>query len=632
MTDPSEILQKYWGYTQFREPQLEIINSVLQGNDTLALMPTGGGKSLCFQIPGIALGGVCLVVTPLVALMKDQVEQLKKREITAAYIDAGMHWREVQIILDNTTAQAYQFLYISPERLQSERFFSRLAAFHVKLLAIDEAHCISQWGYDFRPSYLEIYKVREVYPNIPIIAVTATATPKVSLDIQSKLQMLKPNTFSKSFARANLSYSVFEVEDKAKRALEILKKVQGSSVVYVRSRKKAKLMADFLVKAGVSAGFYHAGLTYAERSLKQEQWLKSKTRVMVATNAFGMGIDKPNVRTVIHIDIPDSVEAYYQEAGRAGRDEEKAYAVAIYSTSDLDEQNKALKDQFPDIQYIKKVYQALANQLQVATGSVEQQYDFDLLHFQKVFNLEVRTTFFALKHLEQQGLILFNESFYQPSALFVPDHEILYQFQVANARYDVFVKAILRTYGGEMYTDFVTISEKLLADKLKVEVAVVVSFLNALANAGIWIYKQQKDSPQISFVNQRFAVADLPFDAHYYKERKEVAAGKIATIQHYLTDGHRCRSLVFQHYFGEDTNQTCGVCDFCIQKKKCSLHNDLVLEAKAEILMLLNAKAQLPDFLKQKLKPNHQLLFGEAIEELLEARHVHYDAFGKLKA
>ena len=601
MTDPHDILQQYWGYSQFRELQLDIINAVVEGNDTLALMPTGGGKSMCFQVPGLILGGVCLVITPLVALMKDQVEQLKNKEIKAAYIDSGMHWREVQIILDNTAAKAYQFLYISPERLQSERFFSRLASFHIKLLAIDEAHCISQWGYDFRPSYLEIHKVREIYPDIPIIAVTATATPKVSLDIVAMLQMKNAKIFRKSFARANLSYSVFEIDDKSKRAVEILKKVAGSSVVYVKSRKKTKWIADLLMKSGISASFYNAGLSYGERSLKQSQWLKNQTRVMVATNAFGMGIDKPNVRTVIHIDLPDSLEAYYQEAGRAGRDEQKAYAVALYSKHDLDEQNKQLTAQFPDIEYIKKVYQALANQLQVATGSIEQQYDFDLLAFQTTFNLDVRTTFFALKHLEQQGLILFNESFYQPSSIFVPDHELLYQFQVANAKYDVFVRAILRTYGGEIYNDFIKISEKLLAEKLKVDVVVVINFLQALDKAAIWIYKQQKDSPQISFVNQRFAIADLPFDARHYRERKEVAFNKVKNIQEYVESGNRCRSLVFQHYFGEETNESCGVCDFCLQQKKILHKSELLLEATSEIISTLTLQSLLPDKLKDCL-------------------------------
>ncbi|MFN0048301.1 MAG: ATP-dependent DNA helicase RecQ [Cytophagales bacterium] len=631
MTTPSEILQKYWGYSTFREPQLDIINSILNKKDTLALMPTGGGKSICFQIPGLLLGGLTLVITPLVALMKDQVGQLKKREIRAAYIDAGMKRNEVEVILENTALNCYDFLYISPERLQSDRFFQRLASFNVKLLAVDEAHCISQWGYDFRPSYLKIAKIRDIYPEIPIVAVTATATPDVAQDIVVRLQMLDAQVFRKSFARANLSYSVFEVEDKNKKALEILKNVPGSSVVYVRSRKKTKIIADGLLKAGMSASYYHAGLSYEERSLKQEQWIKGKTRIMVATIAFGMGIDKPDVRTVIHIDIPDSLEAYYQEAGRAGRDEKKAYAVALFSTKDIDLQNEQIKQQYPDIEYIKKVYQALANYLQVATGGSDQSFDFDLVDFQTVFKLDIKSTFFALKHLEQQGLIVFNESFYQPSALFVPDHELLYQFQVANAKYDGFVRTILRIYGGEIYTDFVVISEKVLAEKLKVDVSIIVMFLQTIDKAGILIYKQQKDAPQISFVGERYALANLPFDSKYYHFRKGRAAKNLLSVHEYLSKKVQCRTLSIQHYFGEATEKACGVCDYCLSEKKILLKDSILIDSIAEIRLLLADTALLPENLLSRLQPKSRAFFREAITHLLESKLVVYGELGVLK-
>jgi ATP-dependent DNA helicase RecQ len=631
MTTPAEILQKYWGYSTFREPQLEIINSVLEKRDTLALMPTGGGKSVCFQIPGLLLGGLTLVITPLVALMKDQVGQLKKREIRAAYIDSGMKRNEVEIVLENTALKCYDFLYISPERLQNDRFFQRLASYNVKLLAVDEAHCISQWGYDFRPSYLKIAKIREVYPEIPIIAVTATATPDVAKDIELKLQMLDAQVFRKSFARANLSYSVFEVEDKHKKAVEILKNVPGSSVVYVRSRKKTKIIADSLLKAGMAASYYHAGLSYQERSLKQEHWIKGKTRIMVATNAFGMGIDKPDVRTVIHIDIPDSLEAYYQEAGRAGRDEKKAYAVALFSAKDTDLQNEQAKQQYPDIEYIKKVYQALANYLQVATGGSDQSFDFDLVDFQNVFKLDIKSTFFALKHLEQQGFILFNESFYQPSALFVPDNEMLYQFQVANAKYDTFVRTILRLYGGEIYTDFVVIGEKVLAQKLKVDISIVILFLQTLDKAGILIYKQQKDAPQISFIEERYAVNDLPFDSKYYHFRKDRSLKNLKSVHQYLSSKDQCRTLSIQHYFGEETEIPCGVCDYCLNKKKTLLKDTLLIDSIAEIQNLLANGPLLPENVLSELKPKFHSFFKEAITHLLESQLVVNGELGMLK-
>ncbi|MEM1137932.1 MAG: ATP-dependent DNA helicase RecQ, partial [Bacteroidota bacterium] len=454
MVDLHKILYQYWKYTTFRSLQEEIIQAVLAGKDTLALLPTGGGKSICFQVPALAKEGVCIVISPLIALMKDQVYQLNTRGIEAKAIYAGMSQREIDITLDNAIYGNIKFLYVSPERLKTEIFITRAAKMNISLLAIDEAHCISQWGYDFRPPYLELMQFRELIPNVPCIALTATATEVVKNDIQDKLGFdQNAGFFQKSFARENLSYSVYYEEDKEKRMLEILSKVAGSAIVYVRSRKRTKHFADFLRARKISASFYHAGLSNEERARRQDDWINNRTRVIVATNAFGMGIDKPDVRIVIHLDLPDNLEAYYQEAGRAGRDERKAFAVLLYNHNDIKQLKENIEISHPSIDKLKKVYQAVANYLKIAVGSgYLESYDFDLDDFVNTFKLPYLETYHALKKLEEQDFIQFNESFYAPSRLTIAlSHDKLYEFQVANKEADKLIKILLRVYGAEIY-------------------------------------------------------------------------------------------------------------------------------------------------------------------------------------
>lgn len=624
------VLEKHWGFTRFRPLQEDIIRSIVQKNDTIALLPTGGGKSICFQVPALALEGMCLVISPLVALMKDQVANLKSKDIAAAHIDAGMHRKEAEIVLDNAIEGAYKFLYISPERLLSKAVAERLPHMNISFLAVDEAHCISQWGYDFRPSYLQIGSFREKFPHVPIIALTATATPPVCEDISNKLLMQKPAIFRKSFARANLSYSVFCVEDKTKRLLEILQKVPGSAIVYVKSRLNTKLVAEVLQKAGVSSTFYHAGLSYEQRNSRQEHWVKNKVRVMVATNAFGMGIDKPDVRLVIHFDAPTAPEAYYQEAGRAGRDEKKAYAVALYNLLDIENMSTAPEEQFPQVSFIKKVYQALANYFQIASGQVEESFDFQIENFCSQYKFDPKEAFFALKHLEQQGLIAFNESFYQPSALFIPDREILYQFQVANAKYDGFVKTLLRVYGGGLYQDFTPISVRFLASTLKIEEKIVESFLLALDKGGVWNYRPKIDGPRLSFTGERFTIEQLPFDTQGYEKRKKVALERIEEMKKYLLAQNQCRTLFFQQYFGENTSENCGTCDYCLaeKKKESVLHNDKINEYV--VSKLKNAPLS-PEELAASLPSADKQTLDSVLKNLLEKNIVTYTPEGLLQ-
>ncbi|MEM6298785.1 MAG: ATP-dependent DNA helicase RecQ [Bacteroidota bacterium] len=421
MTKIHDILKRFWGYDSFRPLQEDIITSVLDGHDTLALMPTGGGKSICFQVPALALEGVCIVVTPLIALMKDQVAQLKQRGIKAQALFSGMRPREIDIALDNCVYGDTKFLYLSPERLKTKLFQERLQKMNVSLLAVDEAHCISQWGYNFRPPYLTIAQVRKFIPDVPCIALTATATQNVCIDIQEHLEFREGHQFfRKSFARENLSYSCFKEENKLERLLKILRGVQGSSVVYVRNRRKTQEITELLRKQNVSADFYHAGLDMKERSQKQEAWIKNQIRVIVATNAFGMGIDKPDVRLVVHLDIPDNLEAYYQEAGRAGRDEQKAYAVLLYDQKDTEGLLQRLEMSHPSLEIIKRVYQAIANRYQIPVGSGElASYDFEMKELTKPYNLKATEVHYGLKRLEEQGLVHLTEAVFQSARLMV---------------------------------------------------------------------------------------------------------------------------------------------------------------------------------------------------------------------
>lgn len=631
MIDIEAILKKYWNYDRFRPLQKEIILSVLEGKDTLALLPTGGGKSVCFQVPALALDGICIVVSPLIALMKDQVEQLHKKGIEAVAIFSGMGKREIDIALDNCAYGKIKFLYVSPERLQTELLQERAKKMKISLLAIDEAHCISQWGYDFRPPYLEIANFRQLFPQVPCLALTATATPEVQADIQEKLQFPKPNVFQKSFARPNLSYSVFRLENKEKKLIEILQKVKGSAVVYAQTRLRTKQISDLLNKNGINSDFYHAGLPFEERSRKQNDWIQNKKRVMVATNAFGMGIDKPDVRVVVHIDLPQTLEAYYQEAGRAGRDEKMAYAVALYHPSDLTDLRKKIAQNYPETDFIKTIYQRLANFYSMAVGSYQfAEVDFDFQRFCQTYQLKTIETYNSIKQLEQQGFIQLNETFFQPSKLhFICNQSELYAFQIAHVNLDHFIKTLLRTYGGELFQQFVRISESQLATLLKTDVQSITKYLDYLQKSNIVVYTSQKDQPQLIFSTERFRTEDLPWNQKDYESRQERDTQKVEAVVGYLENTRFCRTLQLLAYFGEISDQACGVCDVCLAKKKAekenkNLYKELILKHLAEKRYMLTD-------LVEKINPASRPELIEQIRQMVEAGDIFYTKSGELE-
>lgn len=581
------ILKQYWGYDAFRPLQENIIQSVLQGKDTLALMPTGGGKSICFQVPAMVQEGICIVISPLIALMKDQIENLRSKGIEAIAIYSGMNYREVDIALDNCVFGKIKFLYIAPERFYSDIVRERIKYMKVILFAIDEAHCISQWGYDFRPSYLQLADLREAHPKVPILALTASATLRVVEDIQERLAFRTKNVFSKSFARPNLGYMALHEENKMNRMLRIVKKIGGSGVVYVRNRRETQEVARFLLNHGVPSDFYHAGLTMKERESKQNAWTTNKTRVIVATNAFGMGIDKPDVRFVIHIDIPDSLEAYYQEAGRAGRDGKKAFPVMLYQQEDRDKLWKNFQDSFPSVQIIQQAYHHLANHYQIAYGAGKNiTVDFDLAEFAKKYKLDVLPTMSALKFLERDGWLSLSEAVFIPSRFkFEIDFQDLYKFQVQAAKYDPLIKAILRTYGG-VFDFYVPINEFEFAKKLSVPYETIVQMLEGLEKQQVGSYLKSTDKPQLTFLQSRVDYKNLFIDTEFIRERKNVKEEQIKAIYHFL-DTTGCRSNAILEYFGELNGEPCGECDLCLKRK----HTEGIEEKiKQEIRVLLLEK------------------------------------------
>lgn len=511
-----EILQKYWGHQAFRPLQEDIISSVLEGNDSLALLPTGGGKSICFQVPALVKEGICIVVSPLIALMKDQVEHLKSKGIEAIAIYAGMGKREIDILLDNCIYGKIKFLYLSPERLLSDLVRVRISYMNVNLIAVDEAHCISQWGYDFRPPYQQLSKLREILPNVPVLALTATATAFVRKDIVEKLEMKDPKVFVKSFARDNLSYVVFGNEDKYKKLIDICKNVKGTGLVYVRNRRETAEVSNFINRNQIKADFYHAGLERDTRFLKQEEWKNNKTRIMVATNAFGMGIDKADVRFVVHLDLPESLEAYYQEAGRAGRDEKRSYAVLLANQSDVLGLESRYLDSFPSPDEIRKTYHYLGNYFQLAFGAGEGlTFTFDIADFCKRFNISVLKTISALKFLEHDGYLTLSESVFLPSRMmFIASHEDIYRFQIENKAYDGIIKTILRSHGGA-FDGFVKINEADLAKKTGLSYKEIIALLNKLQAIELLTYIQQTDQPQLQYIRPRVDMDHFDLDVKY---------------------------------------------------------------------------------------------------------------------
>jgi ATP-dependent DNA helicase RecQ len=564
-----QILKEHWGYNVFRPLQEEIITTVLEGKDTLALLPTGGGKSICFQVPAMAKDGLCLVVSPLIALIKDQVEQLKRRGIPALAIYSGMSFLEVKKTLQNAIHGNFKFLYVSPERLETKLFLEYLPALTINLIAVDEAHCVSQWGYDFRPPYLRIAALREYLNNVPVLALTASATKKVQDDICEKLQFQKNHLrFQQSFERANLSYSVFNAPSKQNKLLEILQNVQGTAIVYCKSRKHTKDVADLLRMNKINADYYHAGLSNDERNTKQESWIQNKTRVIVCTNAFGMGIDKPDVRVVVHYDVPDCLENYYQEAGRAGRDGKRAYAVLLYSNKELEDLQQQSAVRFPDEAAVKTVYTALMNHFQIAAGSGEgMSLDFDIAVFSNNFKINILTATYAIKALEQEDILSFSEAVFKPSAAFINvNRNDVIEFEQQHPELEEVIKGLLRSYGG-IFDYPVIIYETQLAKFIKKEIGAVRNALQHLHDYGIITYSSQKDNPQITLLQNRMYNDSYSINLADYNTRKKNFEERAAAIISFIREIIVCRSMIIAGYFNAPLTKPCGICDNCINKK-----------------------------------------------------------------
>ena len=583
-----DILRKYWGYQDFRPLQEDIIHSVCEGKDTLGLMPTGGGKSITFQVPAMTMDGICLVVTPLIALMKDQVDNLRKVGIKATAVYSGMAQQEIITQLENCIFGDYKFLYVSPERLKTDLFRIKLQAMKVCLLVVDESHCISQWGYDFRPSYLSIADIREDLPGVPVLALTATATPEVVKDIQQRLHFKGENVFKKSFVRTNLSYIVRHTDDKLKMLVHILKKEPGAAIVYVRNRQRTKEVALMLRGVGISADFFHAGLNREEKELRQNRWKKDECRVIVSTNAFGMGIDKSDVRVVVHLDMPGSLEEYYQEAGRAGRDGQRAYAVALCSNIDITKLKKRLSDEFPDRDLIGRVYDSLGNYCQVAMGfGLDTVHNFSLVDFCSAYKFSPLQAHHALKILDMAGYIEYTEEQENNSRLmFVVTRDELYSYPHQEGKTDDIVQCILRSYTG-LFADYVYIDESVIATRTGFNRQDVYDTLIGLSKYRIVNYIPQKKTPLVIYTQTREEPRHLFIPRSVYEERKKRTENRISKVIDYIKEDRICRSRMLTYYFGEKDSRDCGCCDVCLAKSDSGLNNytfNAIREALLEAL------------------------------------------------
>ncbi|MDR2448932.1 MAG: RecQ family ATP-dependent DNA helicase [Prevotellaceae bacterium] len=577
-----KILQQYWGYNDFRPLQEQIVDDVYHGRDTLALMPTGGGKSITFQVPALAKEGICLVITPLIALMKDQVENLKQRGIKALAIHSGMSVHEMDVAFDNAIHGNYKFLYLSPERLGTELFRVRVQKMNVNLLTVDEAHCISQWGYDFRPSYLRIAETRPLIPDVPVLAVTATATPQVAQDIMDKLLFREKNLLQKSFARKNLIYVVRQTEDKLKMLLKICHTIPGSGIIYVRNRKSTKDLADLLLKHHISADYYHAGLSAEIRNKKQDGWKRGNIRIMVCTNAFGMGIDKPNVRVVIHMELPESIEAYFQEAGRGGRDEKTAYAVLLYNESDRLKMIQRFQIAFPSIETIKKIYQDIYSYYQLPHEAGKgATHNFNLIDFSNRYGVHSLTAHNALQCLQREGYFEITDELDNPTRIMIlANRDDLYKIQVTNAALDQFTKTLLRLYSG-LFSNYVNIDERHIARTKGITEEEVANFLLRLSQMRVIEYIPKKRTPLIIFNEERLQEKNLYISPENYQMRKQRYEQRMNAMLQYATLATRCRSQQLLNYFGETDSHCCRRCDVCISRNELDLSRyefDLLLE------------------------------------------------------
>lgn len=626
MLSPHETLKTYWGFDDFRSSQLDIIHSVLEGNDTLALLPTGGGKSICYQVPTMMMDGICIVISPLIALMNDQVDNLKARNIKAVAITSGLSLSEQDVALDNCIYGNYKFLYLSPERLENEMIKSRLQKMTINLIAVDESHCISQWGYNFRPSYLKIAGIRNI-TNAPIIALTATATTEVVQDIQEKLEFKTKNVFKSSFYREELSYVVLNQEDKDQKIIQVLNKVKGSSIIYCKTRKETKRVHLLLKEHGISSQFYHGGLDYVDRLSKQKQWVLNHVRVMVATNAFGMGIDKPDVRLVIHNHLPKNLESYFQEAGRAARDKKLGYAILICNSLDADMLLNDLEKNHPNLEDIRHVYQQLANHLGLAVGSGQfSEFTFELATFCEKYALDYLKTYNILKTLEREEFIKLNEAVNLPSRVFIKlSHSDLYKFQIANKSYDNLLKIMLRSYG-TLFETYTKIQESILAKRTQTNTEEIKEKLKKLDAMEVLKYIPQNSLPKLVFLKERLDVKQLNFSKNTIETRKNNEIKKANSVIEFIKNQHQCRSALLTQYFGDKAHVSCGKCDVCLQRKKLRVNNQEFDNISNQIQKLLTKNAysvdeivmKLLDFREDKivevlqfLSDNHQIAFNE---------------------
>lgn len=567
MPDKRSLLKRYWGFESFRPLQEEIVDSVAQGHDTLALLPTGGGKSLCYQMPALLREGICLVVSPLIALMKDQVQRLNEKKLKAACIVSGMSSDETSRVLYNAIAGELKFLYVSPERLRQRRFIEHFRKMKVGLIAVDEAHCISQWGYDFRPPYLQVAEVRSYHPEVPVVALTATATTEVQEDIIRNLMMHDYRVFKGSFLRPNLTYRVLNEGDKAAAMLRTIHRLGGNGIVYVRSRRLTQMIAQQLQAEGITATFYHAGMTTSERDSRQAMWMQGTCRVMVATNAFGMGIDKPDVRYVIHLDIPESIEAYFQEAGRAGRDGLPSEAVLIYDASDLSKTSHDFEIDFPSLKYIRNVYRALCNYYKLPIGSgADTRHNFDMGEICQTYNLRVREFYSACRHLEREGLVGLPEREEISSTLYIPvARDEVYRFQVDHLAMGNLLQGVIRLYPG-IFSEATVIDEKRIATRCMMQPDDVAALLTQMREMHVVDYRPRPAKPQIVFLSERINENDILLNESNYSHLKLAAHKRLEAILNYLRTDDICRSKQLLSYFGEQQQEDCGRCDACLAK------------------------------------------------------------------
>lgn len=560
-----EILKKYWGYDEFRPMQKEIISAILNGEDTLALMPTGGGKSVCFQVPAMAKEGICLVVSPLIALIKDQIQNLNARGMRALAVYSGMNYHQIDVALDNAIYGDYKFLYVSPERLQTPLFQERVQKMNINFLVVDEAHCISQWGYDFRPSYLEIKEIKKHIGKVPTVALTATATKKVAEDIMRHLEFERPHVISSGFRRPNLSYVVRETDDKYGNILRICRAVQGSGIVYVRERKKTEEIAGFLRGQGIAADFYHAGLSKEMRSIKQDGWKKGEIRAIVATNAFGMGIDKPDVRFVVHYDLPDSIEAYFQEAGRAGRDGLRSYTTLLWNRSDLNRLRQIHNVTYPSVEYIKDIYQKVFIYLQIPYEAGKESVNkFDLAGFARKFSLNAVSAYYAIKYIEQEGYWELTDEIDNPSRItFIVNRDELYKVQLNDVELDTFIKSLLRLYTA-LFSRLTAIDEEYIAKVTFDSAEGVKDKLKRLSKMRVIKYIPRVRTPLIIMNYERLLESNFYLSPGRYTERKEMFKQRIEAIIGFARNDTMCRSRQLIEYFGQPAGEDCGICDVCI--------------------------------------------------------------------